>query len=60
MVFLKNYGFSLLLLAGVIAGGICGAIWGEGTAVVRPIGELFLNVVFVLIVPPRLPTVHAK
>lgn len=51
MGFLKNYGFSLLLLAGVIAGGICGAVWGEGTAVVRPVGELFLNIVFILIVP---------
>lgn len=51
MGFWKNYGFSLALLAGVIAGGIFGAIWGEGTAVVKPIGDLFLNVVFVLIVP---------
>ena len=51
MSFWKHYGFTIALLAGVVAGGICGLIWGEGTAVVRPVGELFLNVVFVLIVP---------
>ena len=49
--FIKNYGFTLALLAGVIAGGVCGLVWGEGTAVVRPVGEFFLDVVFVLIVP---------
>lgn len=51
MGFWKNYGFTLALLAGVIAGGVCGAVWGEKTAIVRPIGDFFLNVVFVLIVP---------
>ena len=51
MGFWKNYGFTLALLLGVIAGGVCGLIWGEGTAVVRPVGEVFLDVVFVLIVP---------
>ena len=51
MGFWKNYGFSLALLAGLIAGGVCGAIWGEATIAVRPVGEVFLNVVFVLIVP---------
>lgn len=51
MGFWKNYGFTLALLAGVIAGAVCGLVWGEGTAVVRPVGEVFLDAVFVLIVP---------
>ncbi len=51
MSFWKNYGFTLALLAGVILGGVCGLVWGEGTAVVRPVGEVFLDAVFVLIVP---------
>ena len=51
MGFLKNYGFTLILLAAVVAGGICGAVWGEKAAIVKPVGEFFLNVVFVLIVP---------
>ncbi len=51
MGFWKNYGFTLALLAGVIAGAVCGMVWGEGTAMVRPVGDVFLDVVFVLIVP---------
>ncbi|MBR4585903.1 MAG: cation:dicarboxylase symporter family transporter [Bacteroidales bacterium] len=51
MGFWKNYGFTLALLAGVAVGAVCGMVWGEGTAVVRPVGDLFLDVVFVLIVP---------
>ena len=51
MGFLKNYGFTLAILAGVTAGGVCGALLGEKVAVVRPVGEFFLNAVFVLIVP---------
>lgn len=51
MGFWKHYGFTLALLAGVIAGAVCGLVWGEGMAVVRPVGEVFLDVVFVLIVP---------
>lgn len=48
---LKNYGTSILLLTGVIIGGICGIVFGEQTAVVKPIGDLFLNLMFVTIVP---------
>ena len=51
MGFWKHYGFTLALLAGVVAGAVCGLVWGEGTVVVRPVGEMFLDVVFVLIVP---------
>ena len=49
--FFKNYGFSLLLLAGVLAGGVCGLVFGERASVVRPLGDLFLNLMFVLVVP---------
>jgi Na+/H+-dicarboxylate symporter len=51
MEFWKNYRSTLLLLAGIAAGAACGIAFGEGAAVVRPVGELFLNLVFVLIVP---------
>ena len=49
--FLKNYGQSLLLLAGTAVGGACGIIFGEGAHVVAPVGELFLNILFTLVVP---------
>ncbi|MBC1434556.1 dicarboxylate/amino acid:cation symporter [Listeria rocourtiae] len=51
MKILKNYAFSLFLIAGIIIGGAAGLIFGDKTSVVRPIGELFLNLMFVIIVP---------
>jgi Na+/H+-dicarboxylate symporter len=51
MSVLKNYAFTIFLLCGISAGGICGIIFGEETAVVKPVGDIFLNLMFVLIVP---------
>lgn len=51
MNILKNYTFTLLLLGGILLGGLCGFIFGEGASVVKPIGDIFLNLMFVLIVP---------
>lgn len=51
MNILKNYASTLLLLGGILVGGICGVIFGEGTDIVKPVGDLFLNLMFVLIVP---------
>ena len=49
--FVKNYGSTLLLLAGLAVGGVLGVALGEDAAVLRPVGNLFLNLVFVLVVP---------
>ena len=49
--FFKNYGATLLLLLGLLAGGVLGALLGESARVLRPVGMLFLNLVFVLVVP---------
>lgn len=51
MSFLKNYMWSLLLLLGLIAGGVLGAILGEKASVLQPVGTIFLNLIFVLVVP---------
>ncbi|MDR3217832.1 MAG: dicarboxylate/amino acid:cation symporter [Dysgonamonadaceae bacterium] len=51
MNMLKNYAFTLCLLCGIFAGGICGIVFREETAVVKPIGDIFLNLLFTLIVP---------
>lgn len=51
MDILKNYAFTLCLLCGILIGGICGIVFGESTVVVKPIGDIFLNLMFVLIVP---------
>ena len=49
--FLRNYGATLLLLAGLLVGGILGVVLGERAAVLQPVGNLFLNLIFVLVVP---------
>ncbi len=51
MSILKNYAFTLLLLCGIFIGGICGVFFGEDASVVKPVGDIFLNMMFVLIVP---------
>ncbi|OZI13228.1 sodium:proton antiporter [Bacillaceae bacterium SAS-127] len=49
--FLKSYQFTFLLLAGIIIGGIAGVVFGPKAAIVKPFGDLFLNLMFMLIVP---------
>ena len=48
---MKDYGQTLLLLLGVAIGAVCGLIFGPGASLVRPIGEMFLNLMFVLVIP---------
>ncbi len=48
---LKNYMSTILLLSGIIIGGICGVVFGPEASVVKPLGDLFLNLIFVLVVP---------
>jgi Na+/H+-dicarboxylate symporter len=47
----KNYQASILLLASILIGGAAGVIFGPKTAVVKPFGDLFLNLMFMMIVP---------
>lgn len=49
--FLKNYKSSLILLFAILAGGILGAILGPDAAKLEPFGQIFLNLMFVIIVP---------
>lgn len=51
MNFLKNYKSSLILLSCIILGGIIGLFIGEEARVFEPIGNLFLNLIFTLLVP---------
>ena len=49
--FLKNYKTMLLLILAMIIGAIAGLIFKEDSMVVKPLGDLFLNLMFVIIVP---------
>lgn len=39
------------LLAGIIAGSIAGLIFGERVVMIKPIGDIFLNLLFTVIIP---------
>ncbi|EUJ28017.1 Dicarboxylate/amino acid:cation (Na+ or H+) symporter [Listeria floridensis FSL S10-1187] len=51
MKILRNYAFTICLLLGIILGGLAGVIFGAKTEIVKPIGDIFLNLMFVVIVP---------
>lgn len=48
---IKNYKGTLILLGMVIIGVICGLAFKEKAQVVKPLGDLFLNLLLVIIVP---------
>lgn len=47
----KQYATTILLLSGIIIGGIAGLVFGEKTLIVKPLGDLFLNLMFMILVP---------
>ncbi len=49
--FIKNYLLTLLMLVGIIIGAIVGLIFGEKATVLSPLGDLFLNLLLIIIVP---------
>lgn len=51
MKLLKTYGFSLLLIISIVAGLILGRYSPETARSIRPVGDLFLNLIFMVIVP---------
>jgi Na+/H+-dicarboxylate symporter len=49
--FLKNYSFSILLIASIALGAGLGILFKEKIAVVKPLGDIFLNLLFTAVVP---------
>lgn len=47
----SNYKSSLILLLGVLLGGMVGALAPAVVPYVKPVGDIFMNLLFVLIVP---------
>lgn len=47
----KNYAMSIVLILAVIIGGIVGVIMGPEASVLEPFGQIYLNLIFTLIVP---------
>ena len=49
--FWKNYSFPILLLTGIAIGSIIGIILGEKATVLKPFGDIFINLMFTAVVP---------
>ncbi|BAP86767.1 sodium:proton antiporter [Paucilactobacillus hokkaidonensis JCM 18461] len=49
--FWKNYRGTIFLLAGLVLGGLAGVIWGTKVNVVKPFGDLFLNLMYMILIP---------
>ena len=47
---LKNYGFIICMLVGIIAGCIVGLVWPKAT-ILEPLGTVFTNLMFCIVVP---------
>ena len=48
---LKNYRSTIILLLSIIIGAIIGIIFKEDAKVLSPLGDIFLNLLLVIIVP---------
>ena len=47
----KNYKSTVILLCAVIIGGIVGNVMGPKSLVLEPFGKLFINLMFMILVP---------
>ncbi len=48
--FLKNNSFLILMLTGIVAGCITGAVWPKAS-LLKPLGTIFINLMFCIVVP---------
>lgn len=49
--FWKSYRMTILLFGGLIVGGVGGLNWGTKVNVVKPFGDLFLNLMYMILIP---------
>ena len=49
--FWEYYRFPIILLLSIILGSIIGLIIGEKASVLKPLGDIFLNIMFTIVVP---------
>ena len=49
--FLSNYKSTIILLVAIIVGAIVGIVFQEKATVLKPLGDIFLNLLLVIIVP---------
>jgi Na+/H+-dicarboxylate symporter len=47
----KNYSGMIWLITGIVAGSAAGVILGKDAEVLKPLGDIFLNLLFVAVIP---------
>lgn len=47
----ENYKFSIILIASIVIGSIIGLVFGEKAVVLKPLGDIFLNLMFTAVTP---------
>ena len=47
----KSYRFPIILVIGIVAGALLGVTLGEKATVLKPLGDIFLNLMFTIVVP---------
>ena len=48
---LKSYRFPIILLGAIALGCVIGAVMGERALILKPLGDLFINAMFMVVVP---------
>ena len=48
---IKNYSGMIWLITGIIAGSLIGILFGKQAELLKPIGDIFLNLLFVAVIP---------
>lgn len=49
--FYKNYGGIIWLLTGILCGSVAGLVLGKRVEVLKPLGDIFLNLLFTAVIP---------
>ncbi|NCD72065.1 dicarboxylate/amino acid:cation symporter [Mucilaginibacter agri] len=47
----KNYSGMFWLIAGIVTGSVAGVIFGKQAEILKPVGDIFLNLLFVAVIP---------
>src|SRR4030042_5380518 len=50
-LFLRSYRFSIILIFSLFIGAFLGIVLGQNASVLKPFGDIFLNLLFTTIVP---------